>query len=244
MNKSHIIQRNRATAQSTPNAENWGVEMQKSPPLADLYTIAGHEAAHAVMRYLLGLPCTRLTADENGGFCYGTGKPIEFKQDILVTLAGMAWEAGCFFELINLRSSRFGDLDYARAQLESKFWHRIRRGRGGKVVIRRVDTCVKHLLREAIAILYPFDDEIDQLGMDLADCGDMSARRVAAYMRHAIKPRVRGVLEQLDESGVRRPEVRVARSIYAAFLAFHGQKQAIVTRPRSRRKPGATLQLP
>lgn len=55
-------------------------------------TTCEHEAAHAIMRWLLGLEITELTCGENGGNCAGTGKMISARDSMLVTLAGPAHE--------------------------------------------------------------------------------------------------------------------------------------------------------
>lgn len=60
----------------------------------DINTIAQHEAGHAVMRWVLGLPATELTADDEGGLCAGTGRRIWISDEILVMLAGVAVESG------------------------------------------------------------------------------------------------------------------------------------------------------
>jgi hypothetical protein len=61
----------------------------------DLYTIAGHEAAHAVMGWIRGLSATELTADETGGLCAGHRGRVGVETLLLVYLAGFAYEGGC-----------------------------------------------------------------------------------------------------------------------------------------------------
>jgi hypothetical protein len=68
---------------------------------ATVHDIAQHEAAHAVMRCLRGLPATAITARENGGLCAGTGDPIHPESELLVSLAGYAWQTGYLIESIS-----------------------------------------------------------------------------------------------------------------------------------------------
>ena len=49
-----------------------------------------HEAGHAVMRWLRGLPLTRLELTDEGGMCYGTGRREATDSLIKVRLAGYA----------------------------------------------------------------------------------------------------------------------------------------------------------
>ena len=56
-----------------------------------LAATARHEAGHAVMRYLVGLPCTEISIDVNApgnGFCAGTGRLVAPWDLLLVDLAG------------------------------------------------------------------------------------------------------------------------------------------------------------
>jgi hypothetical protein len=56
---------------------------------------ARHEAGHAVMRWLVGLPATKLTISQDGaGFCEGSGKRVFVYDFLRVTLAGLAAEIG------------------------------------------------------------------------------------------------------------------------------------------------------
>ncbi len=58
-------------------------------------TAAKHEAAHAVMRLIRGMPTTPLEIYEcGGGLCYGTGLEVRPDDLIRVTLAGIAYELG------------------------------------------------------------------------------------------------------------------------------------------------------
>lgn len=65
------------------------------PPIKILSTqlVAEHEIAHAVMRRLCGLCTTRVLLTDDGGFCEGSGRVIDARQELLVALAGPAWES-------------------------------------------------------------------------------------------------------------------------------------------------------
>jgi len=58
-------------------------------------TIAHHEAAHAMMRRLLGMPATTIEITGDGGYCHGTGERINLLDNILYTLAGYVLELHC-----------------------------------------------------------------------------------------------------------------------------------------------------
>jgi hypothetical protein len=56
---------------------------------------AVHEAGHAVMRFIRGLPLTAIELDaDNNGRCGGTGRLVRADDVLLVTLAGYAAESG------------------------------------------------------------------------------------------------------------------------------------------------------
>jgi hypothetical protein len=61
------------------------VHARPEPP-ATVETIAAHEAGHAVMGWLRGLPCTKVQAGADEGFCAGTGRPWRAEDLVLVTL--------------------------------------------------------------------------------------------------------------------------------------------------------------
>ena len=147
---------------------------------------AKHEAAHAVMRWLLGLPATRLELHDTGGLCHGSGKLIETRDELLVTLAGFAWEAGYLLFDVDWVGSRSDDFDHARDILRrcphlclgfaaSK--------RKNRVVTQNVDVALKRWFRSAGQALLPHDDLIDVLGDELVLSRKLSARHVAAIMR-------------------------------------------------------------
>jgi len=47
------------------------------------------------MRWLRGLPATDVYVEETGGFTDGTGRRVDPENNVLVALAGFAWETGC-----------------------------------------------------------------------------------------------------------------------------------------------------
>src|SRR5262245_51766017 len=93
--------------------------------MVDIDTIAGHEAGHAVMRWLRGLCATEICVNDHGGFCAGTGSRIHAESALLVTLAGFAAESGCgVFGDVDFDRSAAEDLDRARAILSGSEWLR------------------------------------------------------------------------------------------------------------------------
>jgi len=80
---------------------------------------AWHEAGHAVMRWRLALPLTKLIVNADGsGFCWGTGRPlITLRDSLRLRLAGPAGEIGMMSALLSWEESRGADLDAARVIL-------------------------------------------------------------------------------------------------------------------------------
>src|ERR1051325_86563 len=88
-----------------------------------LEAAACHEAGHAVMRWLVGLPATKLTITEDGaGFCEGTGKRVSVKSLLVVTLAGLAAEIGYGVCPLDWERTRTDDLDEALGLLARTPW--------------------------------------------------------------------------------------------------------------------------
>jgi hypothetical protein len=67
----------------------------------DFETICLHEAAHAVMRWLLDETSTRIEATDHGGYCHGTGRRISAENSRLIALAGFAGETGYGLERLD-----------------------------------------------------------------------------------------------------------------------------------------------
>lgn len=154
-------------------------------PTVDLDTIATHECGHAVMHWLRGLPATYVTADENGGFCAGTGKPIRPQDMLFVVLAGFAAECGCGLFEVDLTASRADDFDKARRLLSECDWMRMRLAQGEKegVLIVSVEEALSDYFKRACDLLQPYQDFIERMALRLARKGRLSARSVAAMLR-------------------------------------------------------------
>ncbi len=85
------------------------------------WVTAEHEAGHAVMRWLRGLPATDIHVNDGFGLCEGTGAYISGEDVMLVTLAGLAVEAayGMDKDFWNWHAAQIhiNDLDEARQML-------------------------------------------------------------------------------------------------------------------------------
>lgn len=91
------------------------------------WTTARHEAGHAVMRWLRGLPATDVHVNEGYGLCEGTGEEIRGEDQLLILLAGPSVEVGYGILVeVDLKQMSFDDLDEARQILESDSYLRIR----------------------------------------------------------------------------------------------------------------------
>ncbi len=91
------------------------------------WTTAHHEAGHAVMRWLRGLPATDVHVNEGYGLCKGTGEKCRGEDRLLILLAGPAVEVGYGILVeVDLNQMSFDDLDEARQILEADSYLRIR----------------------------------------------------------------------------------------------------------------------
>jgi hypothetical protein len=160
-----------------------------------LTLVARHEAAHAIMRYLVGLSSARLRAGENHGVCESPRETCDARQQILVLLAGIACETKYSAWLINLRNSRTADLEQARLLLSANVPSR-RAEIGGKLSTVRVEKALRLSLERACAILESFNGEIESLGAMLAKAGRLSAIETGAFLRQHIGPARRLAEEQ------------------------------------------------
>lgn len=150
-----------------------------------------HEAAHAVMRYLVGFPMTAISCDDNGeGFSEGTMKPCRPMPSALVLLAGISYEAAFNPFIVNWEKTIFHDLDEVRKILENRPFVRgfvVVSGRTFRV--RTVDEAVLHLFGEACSLLRPFSSVIKHVGRNLllSSDGKLSARSVSATIRESVR---------------------------------------------------------
>lgn len=151
--------------------------------MIDIETLAEHEAAHAVMRWLLGLPATEIWINDEGGLCEGSGEMIPCETAVLVKLAGVAWEAGCIFtDLIDLANSHFQDLIEAEAILDKAVWLRFR-VEDKKVIEESTSDSLRTWLKQAGELLFPHAFAVESIGASLANRRRLSAKTVAAFLR-------------------------------------------------------------
>lgn len=147
--------------------------------------IARHEAAHAIMHYLVGLPPTRLTASDDRGLCESSGRAADIRQQVLALLAGIAYEVKYSAWLIDLHNSKTADLEQARQLLASNASGR-RAEVKRKICTVGVEKALRLAMERACDILEPFNGEIESLGLLLVTAGQLSARRTGAFMRQHI----------------------------------------------------------
>ena len=160
--------------------------------------LAQHEAAHAVMRWILWLPATEiLINDKGGGICKGTGKRISVDKDVLVSLAGPAWEAGCCFtDSIDLDSPlHFQDLIEAKAVID-KCVHLRMLVDGNKMIEKSTRESLQTWLKRAGELLFRHADAVESIGASLEHKKRLSAKTVAAFLREHGKriPRSRAAM--------------------------------------------------
>jgi hypothetical protein len=159
----------------------------------DLEKLCVHEAGHAVMGYLNGWPSPRLTANlTEGGLAWWPPFEAPVREHIEVNLAGYAREAGILYQYFDSQTSTGCDLDKTRALLERYPHTRVWIVEDQPVTFSVEDALNRHFQNTGDR-LWPFFVEINELGELLAVTGEMSPRRVAAFMRQRIKP----VMEEL-----------------------------------------------
>ncbi|QIF02895.1 hypothetical protein [Roseimicrobium sp. ORNL1] len=156
-----------------------------SPRPVGIQTIAEHEVAHGVMRWLRGLKVTNLWVSETGGLCEGTGEEISNEDSLLVTLAGFAWEVGPFRTAaqINLPKCRGQDFDEARELIGKVPWMRVGPCPRNGVRMQSVDESLMRFLFKARDMLIPYRDFIKEAGSILKRHGHLSAPSFAGLLR-------------------------------------------------------------
>lgn len=144
----------------------------------DTMMVAHHEAAHAVMRWILGLEPTRLICSEYGGICFPSNELIGPDEEILITLAGPASEAGFVPSLCDLSQSSGGDLDRVRDILGRFEYYRTLSG-----TTYSVEIALDFWFYETCWNIEP--DLVDILGEELDDRLDLSASEVEDLIRNS-----------------------------------------------------------
>ncbi len=144
------------------------------------------------MRWLRGLEATELTASDTGGRCEGTGRPVGAQCELLVTLAGFAYESGCGFSKVDFAKSQTEDFTSAREMLATTEYLRIMVSLDGVIKVMEVEEALAHHFARAGELLFPHIDIVEHLGSLLAEKRRLSARSVAAVLREYRKAGLKG----------------------------------------------------
>ena len=152
--------------------------------IAKIAEIAEHEAAHAVMRWLRWLPATEIWINDEEGMCEGTGQTIALDTSVLVSLAGVAWEAGCYFtDSLDLDGTRdVQDLIDAEAILEKDVYLRTR-VEDEKLIEISTRESLRNWIKRAGELLFPHASAVESIGANLVQHRRLSAKSVAAFLR-------------------------------------------------------------
>ncbi len=151
--------------------------------MPNLAQVAEHEAGHAVMRWLRGMPATDLTVNETGGYCGGSGKPVRPEDALLVALAGFAVESRYGVGKVDFARSSCDDFDAARKILGATESLRITFSTDGVIAVEGVEDALSRHFERACEMLWPHAEQVDRLGELLSAEGRLTARRVAAMLR-------------------------------------------------------------
>jgi len=152
---------------------------------------AEHEAAHAVMRWLRGLPATDVYVGNGDGLCEGTGAALRAEDALLVTLAGLVIETT--FGLYTLDSvinpeNEPDDLVEAREILEGSMLLRMKipvNPQPGQPALEAdfwtVEESLQLWLKRAVSELCPHCDLVDVVATAAFD-GYLSAADLQAIL--------------------------------------------------------------
>ena len=153
-----------------------------------LETTARHEAGHAVMRWCVGWPLTRLTAGEGEGLCEGTNRKRNPEDVLLVLLAGPAAEigyrSGYTLAQLDLAASSGDDFNEGRQLLRDHEWLRYVPADKLPLRVQTIEEALQRYFLAACDRLEQYRDLIEEdLGDRLAQEGTLSSRTVAAICR-------------------------------------------------------------
>lgn len=152
----------------------------------DRERICGLKVARATMRYLLGLPATRLKASFDPGLCEGPEKKMSAENALLIAVAGTAWEVSLNVHLVRLEEIHLPEFDAARYIVSQCPYLRNRVDGVKDARLECVNATVRRYLFKAFEMLLSHGCEIEWLSRKLDDVGELSARQVAVFMRHSI----------------------------------------------------------
>ncbi len=156
-------------------------------PVSQIILAAQHEAAHAVMRKICRLKATRLSVDsDGGGYCEGSGERIKPEENLLVTLAEMAWETGCRFTLLDWENVRFSFVDAGEAwQIVTDFPHLCYSiNQADEFIIQEPTDALQRWFNIAGDMLKPHRRVIRRIGDALQLNGFLSASQTASFLRN------------------------------------------------------------
>jgi len=139
-----------------------------------------HEAAHAVMRYLVCLPSTNVSAAGAKGSVKAQAPGGEPLQALYSTLAGVAAEADYDPEAVNWATSRFKGIDCARELLESAMMLRFIASAAPR--FESVQRSLQRHFRGVCHVLTPFRAVVEALAVELSARGRLSGRSAAALL--------------------------------------------------------------
>lgn len=161
----------------------------------DPTTVARHEASHAVMRWLCGLEQTDILVRKDlSGYCEGTGKTIRVQDEMLILLAGFAYEAGYGLSKVNFAKSRCDDLERAREILKRCRFLRTRivvpdvmppPGTEIECVVEEVEEALERWFKETCKRLLPYAYAVEELGEALLDAPERGGVRVLSSRKVA-----------------------------------------------------------
>ena len=144
--------------------------------------ICRHQAAYAVMSYLVGLPNERMDTHTDGG-CRGGWERCKAYQAILVRLAGVAYETGYGSVPFDEDMITIGDVDEAVNILRYAGRESDDRALMDEEVFRHFSTVCDWLAA--------WDTEIVELGDRLHKARYLSARSVSGFL--ASRGRAKGI---------------------------------------------------
>lgn len=180
------------------------------PPFSEVsdvrMTAATHEAGHAIMRWLRGYPATDVRVGEGDGYCAGTDKPIRHEDALLITLAGYAAESGYGIAWVgpnypeDLAASlawkscdAHVDLNVARRILtDGPPWMRLsvevqQKDGGppldGPMEYHTVKVALFRYFERTCDELFRECHLVEALASELAERGELSGRKVGAFIR-------------------------------------------------------------
>ena len=165
-------------------------------------TTAQHEAGHAVMRSIVGLPATEVEANEKGGFCAGSGRKVGPWDVLPVALAGFAWKAATGWAVhstcrtamrpISRRPRRCSNGVCGSGWLLGSSRVPDADGSIPCSVVLSVDDAMQRAFSQAGERLLPHSDLVDSMAERLTYERRLSARQVAADVSRALSTRGRG----------------------------------------------------